>query len=154
MKIQANIVFQLIGVVLLAAVAFISFTFWHTVFFTGGVMVGVTLLWLDRLVLFAWYQGKTIHTVDQYITRSFLFILAYVAAAFFVVTSTSGVLGIGVVLGIGLVLLSELVALFSSPAQLNMLVGVQKPLKKNEVRYLVGGFTFWYCFLLLITFLQ
>lgn len=152
MKPEQTVLFQVLGSSLFALAAYLMFPGLSALIFMVGVACGVALPWLDKWYLFRWYEGKTVESMHHYITRSLLFILAFSAAGIFVVTSTSGFLGRGFVLGLGLVLLSELMGTFHSPAQLNRMLGVKKPLRKEELQYLVGGYSVGYALLVGLAF--
>ena len=95
--------------------------------FTLGVYIGFGLLFLDRVlhVFFVapetefnrvvqshwherryWQVFRTLlysgEAQEQLVTRSMFFLIAYVATALFVITSTGSTLGIGIILGVGL----------------------------------------------------
>ena len=73
----------------------------------GGFYLGNLLLWLDGKVLYGYYNE--LQTLPkQLITRSALFLLAYVALAIFMVTSSDNLMGVGIVLGIGITIATEM----------------------------------------------
>ena len=154
MNVKGALLFQILLTVSLVAMAFFVFERWPLLLFSIGLATGIAFSWLDATFLYPRYKDKTVHNSDQYITRSFLFLIAYMATSFFVVSSTRSALGIGLSLGIGLVVWSDLLFTFHSPAQLNSLLGVKKPLKKNELDALVGGYSLLYVIMLVMTFLK
>ncbi|HEX7018321.1 MAG TPA: hypothetical protein VF209_05455 [Patescibacteria group bacterium] len=151
---KGALIFQAVVAASLIASAFFLSAQWPFIFFTVGLIGGAAFSWADATFLYPKYKDKTIHSSEQYITRSFLFLLAYMATSFFVVTSTRSPIGIGLSLGIGLVLWSELLFTLQSPAQLNSVLGVKKPLKKNELKILVGGYSVLYLVMCAMTFLK
>lgn len=99
----------------------------HFIEFVGGVYLGFGLLFLDRLLHIFLIEPEsqfsqslhqalkkkqilriarailTANTMQkQLITRSALFLVAYVALALYIITSTGSAIGIGMILGIGL----------------------------------------------------
>lgn len=74
--------------------------------FVIGVAIGLAIMIADEVVLYRIYVDQTPESL-QLITRSPLFIAAYPILAIFAITSTSNVLGLGVVLGLGLTLVVE-----------------------------------------------
>lgn len=138
----------------LAGVAYFDFTRTEWVLFIIGLGCGVVFSWLDKAVLYHYYKDKTIPTSAQYITRSFLFVLAYLATSLFVVSSSGSQLGTGVVLGVGAVLGGEWFFSLANPVQFNSTLGVKKPFKKNELELLVAAFSAVYIFLVAVTFVR
>lgn len=83
--------------------------FVDVVLFVIGAFLGNLFLLFDAKVLYPKYNE--LRTVpERLITRGFVFILAYVAAGIFVVTSSGSSIGIGMVLGIGFSILAEMFA--------------------------------------------
>lgn len=77
--------------------------------FVAGAYLGNLLLVIDSRFLYPKYNE--LQTLPQrLITRSILFVLAYIVAAFFIVSSSGSSLGIGLVLGIGYSIWAEMVA--------------------------------------------
>src|SRR5688500_19516296 len=116
---KGALIFQAIMAVSLTSSAFFLFNQWASIFFTLGLIGGVAFSWLDATFLYPKYKDKTVHSSDQYITRSFLFLLAYMATSFFVVTSTRIFVVIVLCLGFGFVLWSDLLFMLQILAQLN-----------------------------------
>ncbi len=73
--------------------------------FSLGLLVGVGLLKFDKVVLAPRYNDETHQFV---ITRSFLFLIAFAAAAVLMVTSSGSIVGNGLALGIASSLLVEM----------------------------------------------
>lgn len=83
--------------------------FTDVIWFVIGAFLGNLFLLIDAKVLYPRYNE--LRTVpERLITRGFVFVLAYVAASIFVVTSSGSSLGIGMVLGIGYSILAEMFA--------------------------------------------
>lgn len=86
--------------------------FWlSTGFYLAGWYLGMGLLIWDKKQFYKYYYESVHLEHDQFarlITRSLLFILAYLALAVFLVTSSGSSLGMGLVAGIGLILAFEL----------------------------------------------
>lgn len=106
-------------------------TIWHWLGWTTGVVVGVLILFLDRVAYtyafpseqlsqqFAWFvknkkygQGLSVLDIrrqeqERLTFRSALFIALWVPLAFFALTSTTGLFGKGVVMGLMLHILMD-----------------------------------------------
>jgi hypothetical protein len=86
------------------------------VMFELGILIGSALLWFDEVYGWKWYaepvgaspEVQTQPTPPQLVTRSPLFLLAYVPLALFVVTSTGSLVGTGLILAMGLILSFEM----------------------------------------------
>lgn len=99
----------LAGVYLLAVALPNDQNFWAILLFVLGAYLGNILLVVDSKLLYPKYNEM--QTLPQrLITRSILFVLAYVVAAFFIVSSSGSSLGIGLVLAIGYSIWAEMVA--------------------------------------------
>lgn len=82
-----------------------------TGFYVLGWYVGMALMILDKNYLYRYYYESVHLEHDKFarlITRSLLFILAYLALSIFIVTSSGSSLGMGLISGIGLILCFEL----------------------------------------------
>lgn len=86
-----------------------------TIFFLSGFYLGNLLLWADGRFLYPFYNELRTEP-KQLITRSVVFMIAYVFLALFVVTSSGSYIGTGMIFGIGLTLLSELYVLRTDSA--------------------------------------
>jgi hypothetical protein len=83
----------------------------EVVFYLAGWYLGIGLLALDKQKLYKFYFKEIHEKNDRFarlITRSFLFILAYLALTIFLLTSSGSGLGVGLVMGIGLSLAFEM----------------------------------------------
>jgi len=84
---------------------------WGAVFYSSGWYIGQLLMFADKKTVYKYYY-ESIHkktdTFARLITRSILFIIAYLGLSLFIVTSTGSVIGMGLILGIGLTLSFEL----------------------------------------------
>jgi hypothetical protein len=84
--------------------------------FVVGVLGGVFLMWIDEKLLFRYYTEATqVHLI----TRSPMFIAAYVPLAVFVITSSGSAIGVGLIQGIGLLLTWELLKVRKDPVAFN-----------------------------------
>lgn len=96
---------------------YLAVSSWLTwTWFVAGVAIGLAIMIADELFLYRFYADKTPKAM-QLITRSPLFIFAYPVLAVFAITSTSQVLGIGVILGLGLTLVVEGFQFRTRPAE-------------------------------------
>ncbi len=83
--------------------------FGDVIWFVLGAFLGNLFLLVDAKILYPRYNE--LRTVpERLITRGFVFVLAYIAASIFVVTSSGSTLGIGMVLGIGYSIMAEMFA--------------------------------------------
>lgn len=119
-------------------------SYWRVVFLLLGFYLGFTLLWADGKFLYAAYN-PTLPEPKQLITRSILFIIAYLALSAFIITSSGNVLGVGMILGIGLQLALELIEtrinfdLFHH----KFLFQIKRRFAPAEISWVVWGFTAW-----------
>lgn len=107
-----------------------------------GFYVGNLLLWADSQLFYGYYNElKTLP--KQLLTRSALFILAYVALTVFMVTSTGNLIGIGMILGIGITLSLEMWKAQHSQELFHkqFLFQVKRHFTPIEVNRVVLGFT-------------
>ncbi len=83
--------------------------FGDVIWFVFGAFLGNLFLLVDAKILYPRYNE--LRTVpERLITRGFVFVLAYIGASIFVVTSSGSTLGIGMVLGIGYSIMAEMFA--------------------------------------------
>jgi len=83
--------------------------FGDVIWFVLGAFLGNLFLLVDAKFLYPRYNE--LRTVpERLITRGFVFVLAYIGASIFVVTSSGSTLGIGMVLGIGYSIMAEMFA--------------------------------------------
>lgn len=81
-----------------------------SIIYVVGWYVGILLMILDKKRLYRFYYESIHQKEDRFarlITRSLLFMIAYVVLAVFLITSSGSSLGVGIVLGIGAVLAEE-----------------------------------------------
>lgn len=125
-----------------------------------GLLLGILLPKVDEWWLRSYYDTPPEPTPDNptpsiatlpLITRSGLFILAYIPVALFVVTSSGSWLGSGLVIGIGLVLLIELLTLRQNEGafRAHFVPHLKTPLTPRDITLAVGGFTVLMVFLLI-----
>lgn len=108
----------------------------------GGFYVGNILLWLDNRTFYNYYNE--LQTLPkQLITRSTLFILAYLVLTIFMVTSSGNLIGVGCVLGIGITLATEMWQTYKDSELFHkkFLFQVKRILSPLELQRVVWGFT-------------
>lgn len=108
----------------------------------GGFYLGILLLWLDNKMLYGYYNE--LQTLPkQLITRSTLFLLAYVVLTIFMVTSSGNLLGVGCVLGIGISLAIEMWQTYrdSEIFHKKFLFQVKRMFSPVEIQRVVWGFS-------------
>lgn len=76
--------------------------------FVAGLYLGIAFLYVDEKWLNSFYEEQGHPQYPKLITRSTLFLLAFVPLAIFVLTSAGSLLGTGMVLGIEVGLLEEM----------------------------------------------
>lgn len=81
--------------------------FASVVLFLIGFYLGNALMWLDGVALYPYYNPLRTEP-KQLLTRSVIFILAFIPVTLFVLTSSGSLLGSGLVFAIGLTLASEI----------------------------------------------
>lgn len=125
-----------------------------------GLGLGIGLLKADEWWLRPYYDAPSEPNADDatpsvsalpLITRSVLFMLAYIPVALFVVTSSGSWLGSGLVIGIGLVLLTELLQLRKDEVALraHFVPHLKTPLTPRDSMLAVGVFSLLLVFLLI-----
>jgi hypothetical protein len=95
-------------------------------------------------------QGKELQ--EKLITRSILFLIAYVAVAIFVLTSTGSILGIGLVLGIGFHFCMDFIRYRKDLEKFNshFLWQVKRKFAKQEVVSLIISFCLFFALISLL----
>ncbi len=139
--------------------------------FLGGLVAGRLFLLLDEKLFFKFYQNDeqaksesntetafspaqmvstTLNKQPTYVTRSVIFMLAYVGLAFYMVTSGGNRLAQGLVLGMGLSLLVEMWQKRNMPVAFNQyfLSQLKISLDKKAVAKIILAM---FCFLLILT---
>ena len=117
-------------------------SFWQVILILLGFYLGFALLWGDGKFLYALYN-PTRPEPKRLITRSILFLIAYLALSVFIITSSGNILGVGMILGIGLQLALELVEnridydLFHT----RFLFQIKRRFSPAEIMWVVWGFT-------------
>lgn len=91
----------LITSLLAVVLFFLGLSWFSTLLFILGVLLGIGLLYGDSHFFSVWYQ------LDEPFSQSFLFLVIFVPCLVFMMTTSSSPLGNGLVLGIGLVKLSD-----------------------------------------------
>lgn len=125
-----------------------------------GLLLGMFLLKADEWWLRSYYDTPAEPTPEQptpsvsalpLITRSVLFMLAYIPVALFVVTSSGSWLGSGLVIGIGLVLLGELFVLRNDETALraHFVPHLKTPLSRRDITLALAVFCVLLLFLLI-----
>lgn len=117
-------------------------TYWQVLLLLCGFYLGNLLLWVDGKILYSHYNE--LQTLPkQLISRSALFLIAYIALAIFMVTSSGNLLGVGMVLGIGVTLATEMweTKIDSELFHRKFLFQVKRQLSLIELNRLVLGFT-------------
>ncbi len=111
------------------------------ILFLLGFYIGNAVMWIDGVFLYPYYNELRTEP-KQLITRSVLFILAYIPVALFVHTSSASVLGSGLVFAIGSTLASEAYILKNDPLsfQYHFLFQLKRTLSQAEVTQVVWAF--------------
>ena len=114
-------------------------SFFQVILFLAGTYVGNLILWMDGAFFYPKYNELQTYP-QKLMTRSLLFLIAFVALGVFVVTSSGSSLGAGVVIGIGISLFGEMVAYFRSNPQFfqqRFLYQLNRHVSLNELRGIV-----------------
>jgi hypothetical protein len=115
-----------------------------------GLAGGIALLKADEWWLRTWYEVPG----QPLITRSVLFMVAYIPLSLFVVTSSGSWLGSGLVVGIGLVLLTELYLLRKDEAALRAHFAPHlHVLSPRDISIALGAFSLLLLFLVIKLFI-
>ncbi len=128
---------QLAIILVYGGLSYLIVTPWTTwVWLVVGLIMGWLLLFLDDLSLHRFYLDRT--QLDQrprpLISRSLLFLIAFVPLSLFVVTSSGSLIGGGMVISMAVVYMSELLLHKNNPqvfAQ-KFLWQTRSELKQNE----------------------
>lgn len=128
------------------------------IFFIIGLLIAILLLLIDEKFLYRFYIDQIGFNEEkkyQLITRSFLFILAYLVMAVFVITSSGSNLGNGLVMGIALALLIEMIRYKDNPEQFNarFLSQFKNPLQLIQINYFIAIALLIFIFLNILMFL-
>lgn len=116
-------------------------SYWQVLILLVGFYLGNALLWADSKFLYGYYNE--LQTLpQQLLTRSIVFLLAYVGLAIFLITSSGNLLGIGIILGIGITLSIELWQYKSQPDLFHkmFLFQVKRNFSLLEIQRTVWGF--------------
>lgn len=118
--------------------------YWEVVLFVLGAYLGNVVLWMDGALLYPRYNELQTYP-QKLITRSILFVLAFSAAALFILTSSGSSLGAGIVIGLGVSLLGEMVVYLRLPAifQQRFLFQLRRQPTTAEQRLYVLIFSVW-----------
>ena len=113
----------------------------QVLWFVLGSYLGNLLLWLDGAVLYPRYNELQTYP-QKLITRSVLFIIAFLGAALFILTSSGSSLGAGMIIGIGVSLIGEMVAYLRQPQlfQQRFLYQLKRQVPAGEQRLYVVVF--------------
>lgn len=119
-------------------------SYWEVVLFVLGAYLGNLVLWMDGALLYPRYNELQTYP-QKLITRSILFVLAFSAAALFILTSSGSSLGAGIVIGLGVSLLGEMVVYLRHPTlfQQRFLFQLRRQPSTAELRLYVLIFTVW-----------
>lgn len=87
------------------------------------------------------------------ISRSALFMVSFMAIAIYVVTSSTNSLGLGVVLGIGLHYCVDVISYYHFPELFaeHFLWQIKRKFSNREVKWMIGGFLFYFLMLTLLS---
>lgn len=153
MQISKTLLLELIWIGLYAGVAwFMSGSWEETALLSAGLVGGVVVLLADTLWLYRFYHSQTdAQSYQPLITRSVMFLAAFVLLSIFVVTSSGSLVGMGLVLGLGAGLLTEMLLFRSEPAafQVVFLSDVKTRVGAQQVNRIVAGFAALQTFLTL-----
>lgn len=109
-----------------------------------GWYAGMALLIADKKKLYLYYFQSIHENQDKFarlITRSLLFIMAYVVLTIFMLTSSGSSFGMGLVLGIGVILAEEMWLSRNYGEFFNhYFIQGKKTWTNKEINWLVGGF--------------
>lgn len=143
--------FLTIGLLLFVGIFYVThYIWWHTVLFIIGLVLGLVLMVGDEKIGWKYYQE--VNQTTHLITRSLLFILAFIPLQVFVVTSTGSYVGVGMVLSIGLVLLTELWLVRHTPVlEQRFLWQLKRPLTVTDTNRLLYVFTGIYSVLTILS---
>lgn len=151
MKTSQTVILELAWIAAYVVAAwFVTTSVQTTAFFALGLVGGVGLLIADAAWLYRFYHARTAtDSFQPLITRSVMFLAAFVLLSLFVVTSSGSILGMGLVLGLGGGLLTEMLLLRKDTAvfQAVFLSDVKMKIEPFQVTRIVMGFAALHLFL-------
>lgn len=129
-----------------------------TGFYLLGWYAGLALMVFDKKYLYRYYYESVHLENDKFarlITRSLLFILAYLALSIFIITSSGSSLGMGIISGIGLILCFELWQSKNFVEFFNQyFIQAKKQWNKNEIDRFVKFFLVFYTIITLLSVIK
>ena len=117
MKLKNSLIALCLGAVLTLLLFLSGFSLLSVILFAVGFLIGIVLLLADELFFVTWYQ------LPWPISKSFLFLFIFVPATIFMFTSSSSIIGSGLILGIGFL---RLIDLFSAMMSIRSLLTSSK----------------------------
>lgn len=139
-----------VSVAIVAGFALVKASWLAALWLGLGLASGIALLKADEWWLRTWYEVPG----QPLITRSVLFMVAYIPLSLFVVTSSGSWLGSGLVIGIGLVLLAELYQFRQDETALRAHFAPHlKVLTRRDISIALGAFSLLLLFLVIKLFL-
>lgn len=110
------------------------------IYFLVGASLATLILIADELIVSKYYREDTTDT--SLVTRSALFLLAYIPLALFVVTSSGSLIGLGLILALGVSIVIELLSYRNNPAALQQryLFQVKKEYKPSELLVFIATY--------------
>lgn len=117
MKLKNSLIALCLGAVLTLLLFLSGFSLPSVILFAVGFLIGIVLLLADELFFVTWYQ------LPWPISKSFLFLFIFVPATIFMFTSSSSIIGSGLILGIGFL---RLIDLFSAMMSIRSLLTSSK----------------------------
>lgn len=135
MKLKNSLIALCLGAVLTLLLFLSGFSLVSIILFAAGFSIGIALLHADELFFVTWYQ------LPWPISRSFLFLLIFVPATIFMFTSSSSIIGAGLILGIGFLRLIELLLATMSIRKLSKAAVAPDPIQIDQLsnQVLRGG---------------
>lgn len=106
MKLKETILAAGFGITITLVLFLTGFPILSVTFFAIGFLLGVGFLYADAYFFVHWYQ------LPQPVSKSFLFLLIFVPATIFMFTSSSSIVGAGLILGIGFLRFFELFGVY------------------------------------------
>ncbi len=111
--------------------------------FAAGLLLGAVVLWFDENIAYPKYRaldGETVHLVS----RSTLFIVAYVPLTLFLLTSSGSLFAMGLILGIGIQLALEMMLLRNRLEEFTQrFLQLRRSLTLTELQGITYGFSFF-----------
>lgn len=117
MKLKNSLIALCLGTALTLLLFLSGFSLPSVILFAVGFLIGIVLLLADELFFVTWYQ------LPWPISKSFLFLFIFVPATIFMFTSSSSIIGSGLILGIGFL---RLIDLFSAMMSIRSLLASSK----------------------------